>query len=154
MGKLSMAQVADQLAVAVSTQWQAEAALRHLNDPDPLPVSWVPADPSLTDPWDSLMKLAGSGARWPAPPSPGAWAAGPDDLAGAGGDLVNALARVPTGRLVVLGEPGAGKTVLMVGWCWTCLTAEAPGGPSRSWPLWRPGTLPTRISRAGWAPSS
>ena len=24
------------------------------------------------------------------------------------------LARVPTGRLVVLGEPGAGKTILMV----------------------------------------
>jgi hypothetical protein len=37
-----------------------------------------------------------------------AWAERP------GGQLVDVLARVPTGRLVVLGEPGTGKTVLMV----------------------------------------
>ena len=30
---LTMAQVADQLAVAVGTQWEAEAAVRRLNDP-------------------------------------------------------------------------------------------------------------------------
>ena len=44
-----MAQVADQLAVAVGTQWTNEAAMRRLNDPYPLPVSWAAADPSLTD---------------------------------------------------------------------------------------------------------
>src|SRR5205085_1774438 len=36
---LGMAQVADQLAVAVHAQWAAEAAVRRLNDPYPLPVS-------------------------------------------------------------------------------------------------------------------
>jgi hypothetical protein len=35
---LSLAQVADQLAVAVGTQWNAEATMR-LNDPYPMPVS-------------------------------------------------------------------------------------------------------------------
>ena len=109
-----MAQVADQLAIAVGAQWEAEAAIRRLNDPYPLPVSWAAADPSLTDAWDSLVKLATSGAGWPPPPPAGTWAAGPDDLAGKGGELVEVLARVPTGRLVVLGEPGAGKTMLMV----------------------------------------
>ena len=55
---LSMTQVADQLAVAVGAQWNAEAAARRLNDPYPLPVSWTAADPSLTDTWDSIGELA------------------------------------------------------------------------------------------------
>jgi hypothetical protein len=46
---LSMGQVADQLAIAVGAQWNAEAAVRRLNDPYPLPVSWEAADASLTD---------------------------------------------------------------------------------------------------------
>jgi hypothetical protein len=74
---LSMAEVADQLAVAVGAQWNAEAAMRRLNDPWPLPVSWAAADAFLTDAWDSLVKLAASGAGWPAPPPAGTWAAGP-----------------------------------------------------------------------------
>jgi hypothetical protein len=111
---LTMAQVADLLAVAVGTQWENEAAARRLNDPYPLPVSWDAADASLTDAWDSLVKLASSGAGWPPPPPPGTWAVDPVGLAGKGGKLAEVLARVPTGRLVVLGEPGAGKTMLMV----------------------------------------
>jgi|SRR5271165_696109 len=111
---LSMAQVADQLAVAVGAQWNAEAAVRRLNDPYPLPVSWTAADPSLADAWDLLVKLASSGAGWPLPPPAGTWAASPDGLAGKDRGLAGVLARVPTGRLVVLGEPGAGKTILMI----------------------------------------
>jgi len=38
----------------------------------------------------------------------------PDGLAGKGVELAEKLSLVPTGRLVVLGEPGAGKTMLMV----------------------------------------
>lgn len=113
-GGLSLVQVADQLAVAIEAQWRAEATVRRLNDPYPLSVSWHAADASLTDAWASLEKLATSGAGWPAHPPAGTWAAGPDDLAGEGGELAEVLARVPTGRLVVLGEPGAGKTMLTV----------------------------------------
>src|SRR5260370_26576848 len=64
----SMAQVADQLAVAVGTQWEAEARMRRLNDPYPLAVSSMAADASLADAWDSLVKLAAPGAGWPPPP--------------------------------------------------------------------------------------
>ena len=39
------------------------------------------------------------------------------------------LARVPTGRLVVLGEPGAGKTMLMVRLVLDLLARRAGGGP-------------------------
>jgi NACHT domain len=126
---LSMVQVADRLAVAVGTQWENEAAVRRLNDPWPLPVSWAAADPSLTDTWDSLARLAVSGAGWPASSHRATWASGPGDLAGTGGELAGVLIRVPTGRLVVLGEPGAGKTMLMVRLVLDLLGRRDPGGP-------------------------
>ena len=140
---LSMAQVADQLAAAVGAQWTAEAAVRRLNDPYPLPVSWVAADASLIDAWDLLVKLAASGAGWPPVPSAGTWAAGPEDLAGEGGELAGMLARVPTGRLVVLGEPGAGKTMLMVRLVLDLLARRAEGGP-----------VPFLASVASWNPAA
>ena len=59
---LSTAQAVDHLGAAVGAQWSAEAAMRRLNGPDPLPISWAAADTFLTDPSDSLVKLAGSGA--------------------------------------------------------------------------------------------
>ena len=138
----SMAQVADQLAIAVGAQWNAEADRRRLDDPYPLPVSWIAADASLTDDWDLLVRLASSGGRWPAPPPPaGTWAAGPDELAGKDKELVEVLARVPTGRLVVLGEPGTGKTMLMVRLVLDLLAHRDPGGP-----------VPILASMASWNP--
>jgi hypothetical protein len=139
---MTLADVADQLAVAVGAQWEAEAAIRRLNDPYPLPVSWDPADASLTDDWQSLVILAETGAGWPAPPPEGSWAAGPDGLAGGGSDLVSKLAAVPTGRLVVLGEPGAGKTMLMVRLVLDLLAHRAVGGP-----------VPILASIASWNPA-
>jgi hypothetical protein len=128
-GGPSLPEVADQLAIAVGAQWEAEARVRRLNDPYPLPVSWDAADRSLTDAWDSLVKLATSGAGWPHPPLTQIWAAKPDDLAGEGGELVEVLTRVPTGRLVVLGEPGAGKTMLMVRLVLDLLARRSEGEP-------------------------
>ena len=138
-----MVQVADQLAAAVGDQWSAEAAVRRLNDPYPLPVSWVAADASLTDAWDLLVKLAASGAGWPPSLSARTWATGPDDLAGEGGELAEVLARVPTGRLVVLGEPGAGKTMLLVRMVLDLLASRAEGGP-----------VPILASVASWNPAA
>ncbi len=141
-GGLSLAEVVDQLAIGVGTQWEAEARVRRLNDPYPLPVSWDAADTSLVDPWESLVKLATSGAGWPPPPPEGTWAAGPDNLAGEGGELADVLARVPTGRLVVLGEPGAGKTMLMVRLVLDLLARRVGGGP-----------VPVLVSVASWDPA-
>jgi hypothetical protein len=138
----SLRKVADELAVAVGAQWNTEAGVRRLNDPYPLPVRWVAADPSLADGWDVLVKLATSGAGWPSPPPPETWAAGPDDLAGHGSDLVNVLARVPTGRLMVLGEPGAGKSMLMVRLVLDLLARRVSGGP-----------VPVLASLASWNPA-
>ena len=52
------------------------------------------------------------------------------------------LARVPTGRLVVLGEPGAGKTMLMVRLVLDLLARRAEGGP-----------VPFLASVASWNPA-
>ena len=139
---LTLAQVADRLAAAVDGQWKDEVRVRRLSDPWPLPVSWAAADPSLTGAWDSLARLATSGAGWPAPPSEATWASGPGDLAGTDGELVDVLARVPTARLVVLGEPGAGKTMLMVRLVLDLLARRDPGGP-----------VPFLAPVASWAPS-
>lgn len=40
-GGLSLAEVAGQFAIAVGAQWEAEAAVRRLNDLYPMPVSWT-----------------------------------------------------------------------------------------------------------------
>ena len=132
--------LADQLAAAIGAQWEEEARVRRLNDPYPLPVSWGPAAASLADDWETLVRLATTGAGW-SPAPPGTWAAGPDGLAGAGGDLADVLARVPTGRLVVLGEPGAGKTMLMVRLVLDLLARRGPGAP-----------VPALTSLASWNP--
>ena len=139
---LNLGQVADQLAIAVGAQWENEAALRRLNDPYPLPVSWEAADASLTDSWDSMVKLATSSAGGSPPPPWGTWAAAPDGLAGTGGELADVLARVPTGRLVVLGEPGAGKTMLMVQLVLNMLARRTSGDP-----------VPFLASVASWNPA-
>jgi hypothetical protein len=138
----SLAQIADDLADAVRHQWELEAPTRSLNDPYPLALSWAAADPSLADSWDSLVKLAQRGAGWPGRPGQGTWAAGPDGLAGRDGELADVLSRVPTGRLVVLGEPGAGKTMLMVRLVLDLLGRRHPGD-----------AVPVLAGLASWDPA-
>jgi NACHT domain len=140
-GDLSLADVADQLADRVRDQWEAEVTMRRLNDPYPLPIRWVPADAPLADDWDALVRLAKSGAGWPR--SPGPWPTGPGVLAGKDNQLADKLSLVPTGRLVVLGPPGAGKTMLMVRLVLDLLqpTRRTSGGP-----------VPVLVSVASWNP--
>jgi hypothetical protein len=137
---LDLAEVTDQLAAAVRAQWTAEARVRRLNDPYPLPVSWAGADGHLAESWDVLVRLASSGRGWPA--SSSRWNPGPDGLAGNDRDLADVLERIPTGRLVVLGAPGAGKTMLMVGLVLDLLARRTSGGP-----------VPVLVQLASWDPA-
>ncbi|MFF3375762.1 NACHT domain-containing protein [Streptomyces sp. NPDC002680] len=108
-GETAIGGVADRLALAVRGQWEAEAQLRRLNDPYPLPVSWRPADQNLVEPWPLLLQMATRHGRETQ------WASCPDDLAGADSEITDVLTRrAPGRRLLVLGEPGAGKTMLLV----------------------------------------
>lgn len=83
----------DDLAAAVWAQWRAEERLRRLQDPAPMQPRWTVASPELQDHWANI------GMRY-------------RDDAGRLDDVADLLLRVPSGRLVVVGEPGSGKTVL------------------------------------------
>jgi NACHT domain len=137
----SIGLIADQLASAVLQQWEQEAALRRLYDPYPLSVSWTAADEALTDDWAHLERLA-KGADWPAPRQPQAWARNPSELAGKGDGLAGIVAKVPTRRMMVLGEPGSGKTMLMVRLLLVLMRHRLPGDP-----------VPILLPLASWDPN-
>ncbi|MFH8776170.1 NACHT domain-containing protein [Streptomyces sp. NPDC017958] len=133
--------VADQLAQAVRQQWEAEARLRRLNDPFPLPVAWEAADADLVESWTQLKELA---EDWPgqSPEADSARAVSPRGLAGEGGKLAEVFEHVPTRRLVVLGEPGAGKTMLLIRLLLALLEHRPSGGP-----------VPVLFPLASWDPA-
>jgi hypothetical protein len=135
-----LAELADLLAAAVHAQWIAEAAARRLDQPYQIPLRWVPAEPVLVDRWSTLTKLTASSDAWPQRTRD--WASSPAKLAG-GGKLADVLARVPTGRLVVLGEPGAGKTVLVLRLVLDLLARRKSGDP-----------VPVLVSVAAWDPGA
>jgi NACHT domain len=137
-----LTEIADGLADRLRSQWEREAAARGLNDPYPLPVSWTAADAPLAGDLDALRILATGGFGWSASGQEG-WASRPEELAG-GGKLADILAKVPTGRLVVLGEPGAGKTMLTVGLVLDLLHPDRRAG----------GPIPVLASLASWDPFS
>lgn len=142
VGDPDLAGVADRLVVAVKRQWNDEAELRQLSDPYPMSVRWDPADPDLVADWPALVRLATTGAGW-SRPSGGTWAHDPAGLAGTDNGLVDVLDRVPTRRLVVLGEPGAGKTILLVRLVLDLLSRRRPGDP-----------VPVLLPLASWNPEA
>ena len=138
-GSLTLDAVADELAAAISRSVGEGTAVHRLNDPYPLPVRWVSADSPPSDEWEALVTLASSGAGWSIPAK--TWAAEPSELAGGGNQLTDVLPRVPTGRLVVLGEPGSGKTMLMVRLILDLLERRPKGD-----------VVPVLVSAASWNP--
>ncbi|WP_369265177.1 NACHT domain-containing protein [Streptomyces sp. R35] len=134
-------EVADQLAQGVRQQWEAEAQVRRLNDPFPLSVEWVAADADLVESWPHLRELA---EGWPGQSSEAAsaWAVSPRGLAGEGGEIAKTFERVPTRRLVVLGDPGGGKTMLLI----RLLLALLERRPLR-------GPVPVLFPLASWDPA-
>ncbi|MCG3040780.1 NACHT domain-containing protein [Streptomyces sp. S1A] len=141
---VDLAAVTDRLADAVRTQWEAEAEVRRINDPYPLPVSWRAADPDLVEPWEQLTALA---RAWPGGPpnDPARWPASADGLAGGDAPQIGEVfsERVPTRRLVVLGEPGAGKSVLLIHLLQDLIARRPAGGP-----------VPVLFSLASWDSTS
>nr|WP_274390307.1 NACHT domain-containing protein [Streptomyces adustus] len=133
--------IADQLARVVKKQWDDEAAIRRLNDPYPLPVAWRSADTTLVETWDQLTRTA---RAWPQGRlgDPLRWPADAEGLAGADGRIGEVFShRVPTRRLVLLGEPGSGKTMLLVRLLQDLIARRSPGG-----------SVPVLFSLASWDP--
>ncbi|WP_033262395.1 BTAD domain-containing putative transcriptional regulator [Amycolatopsis vancoresmycina] len=101
-----------ELAEAVTWQWRAEAELRSLHRPQPIALRW------------SAVARPGRPVR----------RGDLDDIAGA-------FAALPLPQLVVLGEPGSGKSVLALVLTLELLRVRAPGAP-----------VPVLLSLASWDP--
>jgi hypothetical protein len=138
---VDMDMVLEQLVVAVRTQWDNEAAVRRVNDPYPLPVAWRATGNDLAENWPLLTSQARALPGGP-PGNPALW---PTDAAGLAGQDAEIGAvfsdRVPTRRLVILGEPGAGKSVLLVRLLQDLIARRINGDP-----------VPVLFSLASWDP--
>ncbi|WP_157901148.1 NACHT domain-containing protein [Streptomyces davaonensis] len=121
---ITPASIANELVSVLRTQWEAEARVRRLNDPYPLPVSWRPAEAGLVEDWELLCRQAVRAGSQPA------MARTPAALAGTNAEITEVFTqRAPGQRLLVLGEPGAGKTMLLLTLLLGLLDQRQPGGP-------------------------
>jgi WD40 repeat protein len=130
--------LADDLASVVRTEWQEEAQARRLRDPRLLPLAWTQTGRDVVDTPEAVVGdgvPAGSRLRLDGRMS--------GDLDSAGRDLARSFARIPSGRLVVLGEPGAGKTVIALMITLGLLDDRRPGDP-----------VPVLLSASSWDPIS
>lgn len=97
--------VADLLAGAVKEQWTAAAAERRLLQPEPIPVRWERSSKPFAGP----ASAAAQSRQFP--PLPGLRAAGLGQLRKGGlRDLHAVYGGLGSGRMVIVGTPGSGKT--------------------------------------------
>jgi hypothetical protein len=127
--------VSGHLAFAVKEQWQAEAAMRRLQDPWPLPVRWHPAPAGLAD-HTRIAFARRNGAET-------ATDLGRTLISGGGdvGQMADLYRSLPSKRLVVLGSPGSGKTIASILLTLQLLSHRRPDTP-----------IPVLISLADWDP--
>jgi len=125
---------AEELADAVRDEWREEARTRRLQDPWPLPLRWTAAEADLADHVDVVFK--------PPPEGGLSAAAGPDSLSGQLADAVELYERLPSRRLVILGVPGSGKSVLAMTLTLAILDRWQSGMP-----------VPVLFPVASWDPS-
>ncbi|MGW1411196.1 helix-turn-helix domain-containing protein [Streptomyces sp. NPDC002403] len=109
-----LAGAAVELAREIRRRWQREEEHRRVHDPFPLPVRWQDAPESLTDHSENIQRL---------PPG-----AAPDrmDLSGDLGSVAEVYRRIGSGRLVVLGRAGSGKSILTIRFVLDQLEAREP----------------------------
>ncbi|MFF8448981.1 NACHT domain-containing protein [Streptomyces leeuwenhoekii] len=115
-------QAAEALAAMVRRQWTEEAAAQGLLDPHPLAVRWRSGQAEAGD----HVRMVGR------------------TMAGRSDDIhafATAFRALPRRRLVILGEPGAGKTALAILLVRELLRAPEPGEP-----------VPVLLDLASWNP--
>lgn len=124
----------DRLANAVYEVCAAAVADRRLNRPHPLPLSWTTVPPPEAEHWANVRA---DGSDDPLDLAGAVDAGRPDGLL----ELVtNPRLR---GRVVILGEPGAGKTVLLLRLTQQLLDRRRPGEP-----------VPVFLSMSAWNPEA
>jgi transcriptional regulator with XRE-family HTH domain len=126
-----LAEATDDLAHAVRARWRREEELRRIQDPFPLPVGWRRAPDDVMDYWENIRRV-----------SPGE-SADPLDLAGDLPEITDIFRRIPSGRLVVLGRAGSGKSVLAVRFVLDLLQTRSRGD-----------AVPVVFSLGSWNPTT
>ncbi|HZM74939.1 MAG TPA: NACHT domain-containing protein [Candidatus Limnocylindrales bacterium] len=119
------------LAEKVERQWSQEAALQQLLQPDPLQVCWSSTRRPVSASREVVLDESTTGD----------WQVSP--LAGKVDDLAAAFRGLPHRQLVVLGEAGAGKTVLAILLTVQLVKDVARGGP-----------VPVLLYIASWDPAA
>lgn len=108
------AEAVQELATEVRRRWRHEEAQRRVHDPFPLPVRWRPAPAVLTDRAENIQRLGpGETARVM-------------DLGGDLRSMAEVYLRIPSGRLVILGRAGSGKSVLTIRLVLDLLNTRSP----------------------------
>ncbi|MFB7763323.1 helix-turn-helix domain-containing protein [Streptomyces xiamenensis] len=125
----TLAEAVDALATDASRRLRREEAQRRAHDPSPLPVRWRPAPAHLMDHAESVQRLP------PGATSPGM------DLCGEVGTIAETYRRISSGRLVVLGRAGSGKSILVIRLVLDLLAAPEP-----------PERVPVIVSIGSWDP--
>ena len=131
-GADGVAEAAEWLAQALREQYVQAEEQRQVHTPPVLTTRFRPAPESLFDSWPNI-RLAPLGSH-----------PGPLKLAGTLSEIARSYARIPSGRLVVLGAAGAGKTVLVTRLARELLAGRRSGAPvpvifeARSWDPARP----------------
>ena len=124
-----LTEVAETLAHNEHGRWTLEEERRRVHDPRPLPVKWGSARANWVDHPDNVHG-AGSAS---APPS----------LSGGLSEIADAYRRIGSGRLVVLGRAGSGKTVLTLRFVLDYLRTRVDGEP-----------VPVVFSLGSWEPTA
>jgi transcriptional regulator with XRE-family HTH domain len=126
-----LAEASDALAYAVRARWDSEEEIRRIQDPYPLPVRWQLAPDGDMDHWENICRVSAGGS------------AEPLDLAGHLDEIADVYRRIPSGRLVVLGRAGSGKSVLAVRFVLDLLKTRT-----------RAGAVPVVFSLGSWNPTT
>jgi hypothetical protein len=113
---VDLGRIADQLAISVQRQWTDEEDRRKIHDPVPLPVRWEIAADHLGDELaDVMVTPVGSPVEAPR-------------FGGRIEEIAGEYRRVRSGRLVILGKAGSGKTVMAARLVLDLLKTREPGG--------------------------
>lgn len=136
---------ARELATAVERQWSAEAENRSLRRPEPVRLRWSSTDRPVSATESAILRGTGMSGTRPSGTGPsGTGEAGPPERLRLSGDLTGltgAFRELPARQLVILGQPGAGKTVLAM-----LLTLELLCDPRPDEPT------PVLLSLSSWNP--
>ena len=117
--------LSDDLAAVVLDEWEREAAARLADPGRLLRLAWSPARPEVSERASDVIGVGGTGVV--RLKLSGELKGGFDDAAA---KLAADFSRRGAGRLLVLGQPGAGKTVLAIMLCLGLLRARKPGTPT------------------------